>query len=210
MFRRTIPLIFAFVVGTFMVIQFFIPHPTFQTIYNGVLDWQQVIFGFVLVVGTLSMVRHHVIRIQRKKEGYPYSMVALLGLVGMVLAGIIGGIRGGPYKWMFDYIQMPAQSSMFSLLAFFVASASYRAFRARSVTATLLLVAGVIVMLGRVPAGEYIHVGGLSLTDISTWILDYPNTAAKRGILIGVGLGMTATALKIILGIETSYLGRGD
>ncbi len=210
MFRRTIPLIFAFVVGTFMVIQFFIPHPTFQAIYNGVLDWQQVIFGFVLVVGTLSMVRHHVIRIQRKKEGYRYSMVALLGLVSMVLAGIIGGIRGGPYKWMFDYIQMPAQSSMFSLLAFFVASASYRAFRARSVTATLLLVAGVIVMLGRVPAGEYIHVGGLSLTDISTWILDYPNTAAKRGILIGVGLGMTATALKIILGIETSYLGRGD
>lgn len=210
MFRRTIPLVFAFVVGTFMVIQFFIPHPQFRNIYNGVLDWQQVIFGFVLIVGTLSMVRHHILRIKFKKPNYQYSLAALGGLVAMVIAGIVGGIGGGPYKWMFDYIQMPAQASMFSLLAFFVASASYRAFRARSVTATLLLLAGVIVMLGRVPAGEYIRAGDISLTDISTWILDYPNNAAKRGIMIGVGLGMAATALKIILGIETSYLGKGE
>jgi hypothetical protein len=65
-------------------------------------------------------------------------------------------------------------------------------------------------MLGRVPAGQFIRVGTVSLTGISDWILDFPNTAAKRGILIGVGLGMTSTALKIILGIETSYLGKGD
>jgi len=210
MFRRTIPLIFAFTVGTFMVVQFFIPHPTFLAIYNGVLDWQQVIFGFVLIVGTLSMVRHHIMRLKFKKEGYQYSMVALAGLILMISAGIYGGIRGGPYKWLFDYVQMPTQASMFSLLAFFVASASYRAFRARNVTATLLLLAGVIVMLGRVPAGEYIRVGDFSMREVAIWILDYPNTAAKRGILIGVGLGMSATALKIILGIETSYLGKGE
>jgi len=149
-------------------------------------------------------------RLKFRKEGYQYSMVALGGLVCMIAAGIYGGIRGGPYKWLFDYVQMPTQASMFSLLAFFVASASYRAFRARNVTATLLLLAGVIVMLGRVPAGEYIRIGDFSMREVAIWILDYPNTAAKRGILIGVGLGMSATALKIILGIETSYLGKGD
>jgi hypothetical protein len=49
----------------------------------------------------------------------------------------------------------------------------------------------------------------LGIDQVSTWILDFPNTAAKRGVMIGVGLGMTATSIKIITGIERTYLGKG-
>ena len=64
--------------------------------------------------------------------------------------------EGGLFKWMFDNIFTPLSATMFALLAFYVASASYRAFRARNFEAKLLLLAGIIIMLGRVPVGSLI------------------------------------------------------
>ena len=112
-----------------------------------------------------------------------------------------------PFNWMFQYVQVPADATMFSILAFFIASAAYRTFRARTPEAAILLVSAIIVMLGRVPIGA-------AISDIfpllSGWLMDVPNLAAKRGILLGVSLGMVATSLRIIFGIERSYLGGGE
>ena len=212
--KRQGPIFVAFAVGMLMMIQFFTPNPVFLNIYNMFLDWKQVVLGFTYILGTWSLIRYHTKKIGRKQENWQYSYVALAGLAMTVVAAAIWKTATGPYPWLFDYVQVPMQSTMFSLLAFFVASASYRAFRARTLHATLLLIAGCVVMLGRVPIGSYIsgHVFGvdISLVGISDWILNVPNLAAKRGIMIGVGLGMTATAIKIVLGIEQTYLGKTD
>ena len=64
--------------------------------------------------------------------------------------------KGSLFYWMFFKMLNPLSATMFALLAFFVASASYRAFRIRNFEATLLLVAGIILMLGRVPIGSLI------------------------------------------------------
>ena len=146
---------------------------------------------------------------------------------------------------------------MFALLAFFVASASFRAFRARNFEASLLLVAGIIIMLGRVPVGSLISswtimyilafsigiginsyiknrnivfgwilascglITGFGMTmgwpidqpaifflpALQEWIYLVPNLAGSRAILIGIGLGIVATSLRYIFGLEKSYLG---
>jgi hypothetical protein len=197
-----------------MMVQFFTPNPFFLKLYNTVLDWKQVVLGCTFILGTWSLIRYHIKKIQRRQENWQYSYVTLMGLTITVGAAAIWKTATGPYPWLFNNLQVPMQSTMFSLLAFFVASASYRAFRARTVQATLLLVAGALVMLGRVPIGSYLagDVLGvhISLVEISDWVLNVPNAAAKRGIMMGVGLGMTATAMKIILGIEKTYLGKTD
>ena len=48
--------------------------------------------------------------------------------------------------WMYRAIFSPCQATMFSLLAFFVASASYRAFRAKTPEATVLLLAAFVIL----------------------------------------------------------------
>jgi hypothetical protein len=114
--------------------------------------------------------------------------------------------KTGAYQWMFSSIHVASSATMFSTLAFFISSAAYRTFRARTPEAAILLVSAVVVMLGRVPIGGYI---ADVIPEGMQWLMSVPNMAAKRGILLGVSLGAIATSLRIIFGIERSYLGGG-
>lgn len=121
-----------------------------------------------------------------------------------ILRKILAQADGPGFKWLFESIVVPLDSTMFALLAFFMASAAYRTFRARTPEATVLLLVAVIVMIGRVPIGELFY---KHMPQVSEWFMMYPTVAAKRGILFGVALGSVATSLRIILGIERSHLG---
>ena len=205
--RRQFPLALCFIAGLFMAVQYFIPHPTVQGMYERLLIWLQTLLAFAFLLGTVSLVRVHYHKIRHRADDRGFSMVTLLGLVVMIGLGFAHHAPGSPFNLMFQNVQVPIEATMFSLLAFYVASAAFRAFRARTLESTLLLVAACIVMLGRVPIGDMIH---SSIPVATRWILEVPNLAAKRGIMIGVGLGMMATSLKIILGIERAWMGGGD
>lgn len=106
--------------------------------------------------------------------------------------------------WIYFKVFAPLQATMFSLLAFYVASAAFRAFRARSFEATLLLVAAAVVMLGQVKLGQQLT-GNLA-ADTQKFLMDNVVRAAERAIVIGASLGVLATGLRIVLGLERSYL----
>ncbi|MFN4219311.1 MAG: hypothetical protein ACK4GJ_00095 [bacterium] len=112
---------------------------------------------------------------------------------------------------IFYSIYNPLSAAMFSLLAFFIASASYRAFRARNLEATLLLIAAAIVILGRVPIGDYIFgIFGLKISIISDYITAVINAAAQRAILIAIGIGTIIISFKLLFGIEKSHIGKAE
>jgi len=106
--------------------------------------------------------------------------------------------------WVYFKIFAPLQATMFSLLAFYVASATFRAFRARSLESTLLLMAGAVVMLGQVPIGNALTGG--TAAPVEAFLMDNFVKAAERAIAIGGSLGVLATGLRIVLGLERSYL----
>lgn len=204
--RRKFPLIITFLLGTSAAAQYYVPHPTSEAMLTELSVWLRIISGFAMTLGIASLCQLHYHKIKQRATGWGYSLVVYLSMMITILIGLLasGEEEGTGFGWIYNYALVALQGTMFSLLAFFMASAAYRAFRARTKEATVLLLAASIVMLGRVPLGEYLipRIGS-----ISDWILNVCNTAARRGIIIGISLGVIATSLKIIFGIERTYLG---
>jgi hypothetical protein len=199
------PLILAGVMGVFMILVEFTP--LLQNVEKHANDWLSIVAGFAMILGVLNLLYMSTMKIQHRVEGWPYAIATIIGFLVMAGLGIYDIEEGSAFSYMFNYFHVPLASTMFSLLAFFVASAAFRAFRARTFEATLLLVSAFFVMLGRVPIGELIHP---LVPEITDWIMNVPNTAGQRAIMIGIALGVVSTSLRIILGIERSYMGGGD
>lgn len=259
--KKTVPLIITFVSGVFITVTFFIPHEPFGSMEQRMLVWFSIIGGFTALLGIDSLVRHHLTRLVRKERDWFFSLVTLVGIFGTLASGIVTWARHGTplelssidkiggFFWVYNWIIVPLQGTMFALLAFFIASAAYRAFRARTFDATLLLIAAILVMVGRlsigiVPSAVILAVllvvagvyrilinkmaAGLVLTglgvcfgaavlifakefvalapQIQEWIMSVPQTAARRGIFIGLVLGGIAMSIRLILGIERTYI----
>ncbi len=206
--KKRIPLLIVMILGFLFLIHVFVPHIISKNFYDWWLKWMKVLTPFAMVLGVGSLVLVHTSKVRKKASDWGYSLVTIVSLFVVTAIGFIWGIgEGTPFMWIFKNMNIPMGATMFSLLAFYMASAAYRSFRAHSIEATVLLIAAIIVMLGRVSIGNAISHW---IPDATIWILNVPNLAQQRGIALGVGLGMTATSLKIILGIERTYLGGGD
>ena len=206
--KRSLPVLITFVTGIVFALQYYVPHPTSEAMLTEVTVWNQIIAGFAAVLGVASLLSVHYVKMKRKEAGWGYSAVLYVSMLVTLVVGMWSGgeSQGTSFGWLYSYVLVALQATMFSTLGFFVASAAYRAFRARSLEATVLLIAAIFVMFGRVPLGEYLVTG---VGQVSDWIMNVPNTAARRGIIIGISLGTIATSIKIIVGIERAYLGGG-
>lgn len=210
--KKQLPIIIVFLSGVIMALQYFVPSRSSEFAFDIYIKWGIAIGIFAAILGYFSFFRVHIIKVVKKAPNWGYSVLALLGVLIMIVVALIDGTDTNSY-YMKLYLNVCAaiNSTVFSLLAFYISSAAYRAFRARSSQAVALLLAATIVMLGRVPIGDYFsfwtHWGLPSFYDMTQWILNVPNMAAKRAIALGVGLGSLLMTLKLILGIERTYLG---
>ncbi|MDO9577142.1 MAG: hypothetical protein Q7J16_04595 [Candidatus Cloacimonadales bacterium] len=228
--KRKLPLLITFAVGFIIIISEFIPHKPFGQMSEKLENWFLIISGFAILLGQLSLIKVNLMKIKFKQKNWQFFIVTLVSFAFMVIVGIFWGtesnhgilgngetvtsfIGSKPFDYLFNNVYQHLSATMFSLLAFFIASAAYRAFIARTVESNLLLIAAVLVMLGNTSLGSFLtgwlpqSLSFLHLPNISEFIMKYPNTAGQRAIMIGAGLGLIGSSLRIILGIERSYLG---
>lgn len=202
--RNDLPVLVTLIAGSVVLLEFFVKSKALQDWSREFLNWGVIIYAFATALGAANLLRIHFARAQQRKEDWWYSWVVIGLLIGYFLLGVVKKSSSLEYRFIWDNLLQPLSATVFSTNAFFMTSAAFRAFRVRSVDASILLVSSVLVMLGRVPIGSVVWSG---FPGVAQWIMRVPNTAGMRGIVIGASLGAITISLRILLGIERSHFG---
>lgn len=211
--KRNVPLIIVFVVGFLLLSTYFFENEALDSAGSMLTNWGVIVSAFALGIASINIVRIHSARISNRRPGWINSVALLLTMAIFISVGIY--TRHNPsneaaaelFSNLFTYAYSPFSATMYAMIAFYVASASYRAFRMRSFEATLLLSAAILVMLGNAPIAEGIWD---QFPVIGNWLLTVINTTGQRGIAIGVAIGGFATSLRILLGFDRGHLGQSE
>ncbi|MBP8613938.1 MAG: hypothetical protein KBI40_03685 [Firmicutes bacterium] len=183
----------------------------FSTLMPGLSDeidqWYIVGTAMVCCIGLVNLTSVHLRNIKRKGEDWDLSILMLVITFGYLAYGLVKGPTDELYTWIFESTEVPLGATFYSVLAFYIVSAAYRAFRAKTRDAAILLIAAVIVLMGRAPLGEALFPFFGTAT---TWIMNIPNTAAQRGVALCAYLGAFITAVRIFLGLERPYASTGE
>ena len=230
--KRSVPLLITALGGFILIIAYFIPAA--QGWGEVAAIWFDILASIALILGGGNLIKIHLKKISDKSAGWAYSAITIAAflitlIVGLGKVGInpnpkypeyalSGHYReiGSPFWWLYEYAFKPLTATMFAMLAFYISSAAFRAFRAKNLEAILLLGTAFIILLGRTFTGVYLTawlpdwMSGLKLENLTVVIMSVFNTAGNRGIMIGIALGVASTSLKVLLGVDRSYLGSGD
>ncbi len=189
----------AIAIGLIVLLDYFLVHPILDALGAAFREWTIILTAFALLLGLYNLLVVHLLRIVRRDEpGVGYSVLVLITAFVVLVVGLWFGLPSAPMTWIFDNLYLPLQSAFFALVAFFLATAAYRALRARTFETGLLLVAALIVFIGQIP---FLNVFG----NVREWVLSVPSVAGVRGILLGVAIGTIATGLRLLIGMDRPY-----
>jgi hypothetical protein len=228
--KRTLPIVIASVTGFLLIASFFVPYA--ESWGEEVLIWFDIVAAFAFVLGGGNILKMHLTKISSQRAGWGFSLVTLIAFsvtlfVGLVKIGVSPSEsypshsysgnylqEGGAFWWIYEYMFLPLSATMFAMLAFYVASAAFRAFRAKNTEAIILLTTAFIILIGRTYAGTLLtsplpeSLSLLRFENVTITIMTTLNLAGNRAIIIGIGLGVVSTSLKVLLGVDRSYLGQ--
>lgn len=175
-----------------------------------------VIGAFAVGLGLIGLAQVHGKRVLRAQSGWPESVTFFVAAVAMASFAVYARTQPDAKNWgsqgyhlLFYGLLQPLGASMFSLLAAYLVSASYRAFRIRSFEGGLLAGSALLIMLGQVPVGNWLTANlppYLQIPRIMAWALFVNNTAVVRAVNFGIFVGALATALRVWLSMDRASM----
>jgi hypothetical protein len=238
--KKRIAVIVTFVCGLYYVLEFYLPAKSrhlffwrashtnpFSPMIDAVGVATLVIGGFTFFLAAFNLGLVHAKAIRARRPGYYNSVVFFLAFIAMAVFGLWQSYAPAAvvlrhhgilprltaqqvHGYLFNSTYVPLNATLFSVLAFYMATAAFRAFRVRSAEAGFMMVAAFICMLGQVPLGMWLthHLplhGPLSylrMEAMANWILGVFSMAGLRGVTFGIFVGALAMSLRLWLNLE--------
>lgn len=203
--KRDVPIYIAFLVAFILIIEYYV---NLGTGFGDFLrKWAVDIVAWTSILAIISATRTHVLRISRRRTDWQLSAWLIILLWGMTILGFALGSNHEYFLFLTSNVMIATYAGIMGSVGFFILPSAYRAFRARNLEATIMLVVGIIIILGNVTVGEVIYPG---ITNLRSWLLDVPVAASQRGIMIAAAIGFIGILARAVLGVETNWLGRDD
>lgn len=204
--KRTLPVVVAGLIGLVLLSDYFLNIPAIKKPALEIQDWGLIVSAFALALASVNLLRIHGKKIVKRDRNSIHSFILVAALLVTAISGIVGTTKSKVFDFIFQSMFTPLAAAFYAVTAFHLATASYRAFRAKNLQAAALLISGVLLMLGKAPIGEAIWGGFPVMAD---WIMGVVNLAGSRGILISTAVGTVGAGLRILTGIDRSHLGSG-
>lgn len=194
----------AIAVGGLVLLGYLVP-----LIFDGarklLVQWAVILAGFALLVGVFNLISVHWNKIKTDPKGGVYSGALLISLIiTVILVGI--NPTGTWSMWLFNYIQIPIETSLMAVLAVVLVFAGARLLYHRLNWFSVIFISTtLLVLLGTVPVYFF---GDISLVNtLHSFITQVLALAGARGLLLGVALGAIATGIRVLMGVDRPYGG---
>jgi hypothetical protein len=203
--RKVTPLVIAIMFGALTLLGLLFD---LATLNNITLGWASLLAAFALLFGVLNLLYVHLNRFLIKRNFYSLILaISLLTVLGLAYTDY-AGITNNAVNAVFTSIQLPLETALASLMAFFLLFAGFQLMkRRRSVwsfififTTILLLFSNALLATDLLPQ---------NVTPVFEQIQDILQNifvlSGVRGLLLGVALGTILLSLRVLLGLERPY-----
>jgi hypothetical protein len=163
------------------------------------LEWAVVLAGVALVIGVLNVLWVHLRRIQRGQAGWDGSLLLVVVLVAVAVAGLANpaGERSPLVEWAFDALIRPGAATLFALIAVFLLAVIFHQVRVGR-PGGAWVAAGLLLMLTiQTPAARMLLSSDAAAW--ASWLIDVPMTATFRGALLGMALALLVVGVRMVI-----------
>lgn len=189
-------------VGLLLLVNFVVINPLLAGAAREILRLVVVVAAAAALAGALALVLRHGSDLWRGRGDRAGSLVLLIGLAAMLVAGFYPGSAGAAdpaVRWLVAALLAPIVAALFALLFVFTLVAMRRGMLLRSRQVTVMLAAAAAVVVLLLPLGGP---AGTWLAAAASWATAVPIGGVFRGLLIGVAIATAIHAARILLAVD--------